>query len=266
MIRKLNNEDHESVLALVGHKPAENLFVLGDIEAFGYDSDIQEIWGQFQNGNLIALLLRYNTNYIPFSEQPYDVEGFAEIINRNPQRIEISGLKHLVDPLVKFIDRDVRRHSETYYAKCTGLSYEADQEGMNRATYLQPSEYQENVDLLCSIPEFATGLFTVEARERAEKYKTGRTYIVRDEQGTMVASASSTAENSKSAMIVSVGTRPGFGRRGYATLCMEKLCSELLKEGKLLCLFYENPAAGRIYKRLGFTDIGLWTMIRYEAK
>lgn len=264
MIRRLSKEDHESVMMLIGHKPAENLFILGDIEAFGYDSDIQEIWGQFQADKLIAILLRYDKNYIPFSEQDYDVKGFAEIINCNPTRIEVSGLKHVVEPLLRYINRKVRKHSETYYAKCTGLSYMVDDEKIKQATYLQPLEYQENIDMLCSIPEFALGNFSIESRERAEQYKTGRTYIVRNEEGEMVASASTTAENSQSAMIVGVGTKPGFERRGYATLCMERLCSELIAEGKSLCLFYDNPAAGKIYKRLGFTDIGLWTMIRYD--
>ncbi|MBM7602395.1 putative GNAT family acetyltransferase [Metabacillus crassostreae] len=265
MIRRLNKEDHESVMMLIGHKPAENLFILGDIEAFGYDSDIQEIWGQFQHDKLIAILLRYDQNYIPFSEQDYDVKGFAEIINHHSTRFELSGLKHVVEPIKGYINREVRKHSETYYAKCTGLSYKVDNEKINQATYLQSLEYQENIEMLCSIPEFALGNFSIESRERAEKYKTGRTYIVRNEEGEMVASASTTAENSQSAMIVGVGTKPSFERRGYATLCMEKLCSELLAEGKSLCLFYDNPAAGKIYKRLGFSDIGLWTMIRYEG-
>ena len=118
--------------------------------------------------------------------------------------------------------------------------------------------------MLSSIPEFSTGTFSVESRERGEKFKTGRTYIVRDEQGVMVSSASTTAENSQSAMIVGVGTKPGYGKKGYATLCMEKLCRDLLAEGKNICLFYDNPAAGNIYKRLGFEDIGFWSMIRYE--
>ncbi|UGB28894.1 GNAT family N-acetyltransferase [Metabacillus sp. B2-18] len=265
MIRKLNKDDHESVMKLIGHKPAENLFIIGDIEAYGYDSDIQDLWGQFENGHLMAVLLRYDQNYIPFSEGQYDVKGFADIIYNNPSQIEISGLKHLIEPLQTFIHRDVRKHSETYYAKCTGLSYEVDKEKIKLASYLQPSDYHENVEMLRSIPEFAFGNFSVEARERAEKDKTGRTYFVRNEKGEMVASASTTAENSQSAMIVGVGTRPGFERRGYATLCMEKLCSELLSEGKSLCLFYDNPAAGKIYKRLGFSDIGFWTMIRYES-
>lgn len=120
--------------------------------------------------------------------------------------------------------------------------------------------------MLRSIPEFSTGTFSVEGRERAEKFKTGRTYIIRDEQGVMVSSASTTAENSQSAMIVGVGTRPGYGKKGYATHCMLKLCRDLLAEGKSICLFYDNPAAGRIYKRIGFEDIGFWSMVRYEER
>lgn len=265
MIRKLSKHDHDAVMALISSKPAENLFLIGDIEAYGYDADIQDIWGQFQEDRLIAVLLRYDQNFIPYSESTYDVQGFADIIHQTSGRVEISGLKHLIDPLQPLIPRTIRRFSETYYAKCTKLSYEISEERFKNTHYLLPSEYGENIEMLKSIPEFSTGTFSVEGRERAEKYKTGRTYIVRDEQGVMVASASTTAENSQSAMIVGVGTRPGYEKRGYATRCMEKFCSELLAEGKSLCLFYDNPAAGSIYKRLGFIDIGMWTMVRYEA-
>lgn len=34
----------------------------------------------------------------------------------------------------------------------------------------------------------------------------------------------------------------------------------------MLCLFYDNPAAGRIYKRIGFRDIGKWCMWTYARK
>jgi predicted GNAT family acetyltransferase len=41
---------------------------------------------------------------------------------------------------------------------------------------------------------------------------------------------------------------------------MNALCLDVLAEGKTLCLFYDNPKAGSIYKRLGFKDIGFWSM------
>jgi predicted GNAT family acetyltransferase len=66
-------------------------------------------------------------------------------------------------------------------------------------------------------------------------------------------------------MVVSVMTRPGYRGRGYATACVSRLCADLLREGKRVCLLYNNPAAARIYRRLGFGDIGDWLVLRRSA-
>lgn len=64
-----------------------------------------------------------------------------------------------------------------------------------------------------------------------------------------------------SAMIVGVATHQAFREQGLASRVMAQLCADLLHEGKSLCLFYDNPHAGVIYKRLGFQDIGSWTIV-----
>ncbi|COE77517.1 Predicted acetyltransferase [Streptococcus pneumoniae] len=48
MIRKLTKKDHEQVFAYLKEEAALNLFIIGDIEAFGYDTDFQELWGVFK--------------------------------------------------------------------------------------------------------------------------------------------------------------------------------------------------------------------------
>ena len=266
MIRALTESDKQQVMALVGKLPAENLFIIGDVEAYGFHSNIQQLWGQFEDETLIAVLLRFDTNYITYSEGSFDAKGFANIIASDTRKIEISGLQHIVSQIKPYIKRGIRVAHETYHAKCEKLAYDVDIETLCAVSRLQPHEYEEEVEMLKSIQLFQHGNFSVANRKREDENQTGRTYIMRNEQGVLVASASSTAENQQSAMIVGVGTRPGYERNGYATKCMEKLCGELLKEGKIVCLFYHNPAAGRIYKRLGFTDIGMWSMIRYEEK
>lgn len=63
-------------------------------------------------------------------------------------------------------------------------------------------------------------------------------------------------------MIVGVATHPAHRRKGLATQLLIRLCEDLLSEGKTPCLFYDNPEAGSIYRRLGFTDVGTWVMYR----
>lgn len=69
-------------------------------------------------------------------------------------------------------------------------------------------------------------------------------------------------ESDRSAMIVSVATRPGFRGRGYASATVAALCRGAFAGGKqFLCLFYDNPDAGRIYRRLGFAELGQYAML-----
>ncbi|RXK17909.1 GNAT family N-acetyltransferase [Macrococcus sp. DPC7161] len=261
MIRKLTQADHENVMTLVSKKPAENLFIIGDIEIYGYDNDIQELWGEFEGSSLNAIMLRFGTNFIPYAEGAFDALGFANLFLQHEKGIELSGLKHIVDQLAAYIPYERIRHIDTYYAECKTLLIE---ESTEHIEPLQPKDYAENVEMLRSIPEFLhSDAFTVESKEREVRDGLGRTYVM-FEDDVMVSSASSSAENSMSAMIVGVGTRPGYEKRGYATKVVYQLTKDLIEEGKSVCLFYSNEKAGRIYKRIGFEDIGMWTIYKFK--
>ncbi|KZE69117.1 hypothetical protein AWM68_02295 [Fictibacillus phosphorivorans] len=51
MIRMLNSGDLESMYNLLKQKPCENLFILWGIEAFGFNSELQVIWGDYDEFN-----------------------------------------------------------------------------------------------------------------------------------------------------------------------------------------------------------------------
>lgn len=117
------------------------------------------------------------------------------------------------------------------------------------------------IELRSSIEEFHVRSDAREILIQSMESNTARTYYTED-HGVITSCVSTTAENSLSAMIVGVCTRKEYRQKGLATTIMQKLFQDVLDEGKTLCLFYDNPAAGRIYKRLGFKDIGKWTMYR----
>lgn len=44
MFVKCTAKDEEEILAYLSSRPALNLFIIGDIETYGFDSEDQDIW------------------------------------------------------------------------------------------------------------------------------------------------------------------------------------------------------------------------------
>lgn len=260
MIRRLTVADHDECFQLLEKKSAENLFIIGDIEGYGYNQTFQKVWGDFDaSGKLIAVLLKYEGNYIPYAEGDFDAKGFANLMDEDSDFSMMSGLKEVTEKIEPHIKKPLRKKRQTFYAKCTKLLYDGDFSIVQQAT---PDDALELVTLLQAIPEFDKGNISVETKRRGLVDGTSRAFYIK-EDGKMVSTASTAAENSKSAMIVGVATLANYKNRGYATKCVLRICHELLQEGKELCLFYDNPKAGAIYKRIGFEDIGYWMMYSY---
>ncbi|MEH7885060.1 GNAT family N-acetyltransferase [Bacillus sp. JJ1609] len=262
MIRKLTASDNNHVMVLLKKEPSINLFIIGDIEAFGYDSEMQELWGVFDTeGKIKSVLLRFHNSFIPYSqdENALPAEEFAEIMKSYHNKIFLSGKSTLVAKFEGIEDLNLGKKQVTYFAECTSADL------IGRTTQEVKTATIDDVDRILelrgSIEEFFPNPNARKILVESMENKTGRSYYI-EEDGKMVASAATAAENSMSAMIVGVCSHKDYRRKGLATAVMQKLFTDVMNEGKILCLFYDNPEAGRIYKRLGFKDIGMWTMHR----
>jgi len=265
MIRKLTNQDYDQCYQFVSTKPAENLFIIGDIEAFGFDEEFQSLWGEFdENGRLKAVLLKYYENYIPYASSDFDAKGFANIINEDPQFEMLSGIEEITSKIEPYINRPLQHKRNLFYAKLDTMNYLDLSIDFSEVKIADFDDIPRIADLYTKTPEFTRdGASYKESLQRSMEKGVARTYYI-ERDGTMVSSASTAAENSQSAMIVGVCTLSEYKRKGLATKCMTKLCYDLLTTGRSLCLFYDNPEAGNIYKRIGFQDIGKWMMYTYE--
>ncbi|MED0661621.1 GNAT family N-acetyltransferase [Geobacillus thermodenitrificans] len=262
MIRRLTAEDHQQLFSFLQQDPSFNLFIIGDIESFGYDADFQDVWGQFDDaGSLIAVLLRYYDSYISYAPGDFDADGFARLIGETARTltIELSGKEEIARQFEGRLALGTKR--TLYFCECQTDEYARQQIGAFSIKKAGLADVDRIVDLRRRIPEFDTRPTARDMLVKGMETNSARTYYI-EQDGKMVAAASTTAENSLSAMIVGVCTDPEHRGKGYASAIVAKLVYDLLAEGKMPCLFYDNPDAGRIYHRLGFRDIGLWAMYR----
>ncbi len=258
MIIKMDQTWHEKVMNYLSKEPALNLFIIADIENFGYDTDFQEIWGDVDgNGVISGVLLRYMGNYLPYAKETINAEAFSEIINQDKSYEMLSGKKEITEQFRQYVAFE--RTKETYFAELRDAHFLNKSSSRENIMQAELSDVDSIMDLRHLIKEFDIRPTAKQSLEQALTTKTGRTYFIKNHE-RVVSCASSTAENSFSAMIVGVCSHPDKRNQGLASLCMEALCQDILAEGKAVCLFYDNPKAGSIYKRLGFKDIGLWSM------
>lgn len=259
MIRKLDEKDRKSVLEFLSEESSINLFIIGDIEAFGFDEDFQEVWGQFgEDGSLEGVLLRFNENFIPYwKNQEFDITGFSEIILNTKNEKMISGKKSIV---TKFKD--------IFEESTVKSMYFCEMEKLNNLHTVEHEIKIADVDdsdriyhFIEGIEEFSAIGNSVERIKHKIETNTGRIYYMENEKGEIISVSQTTAENSLSAMIVGVATKDEYRGTGLMTKCLSKLCEDVLKENKKLCLFYDNPKAGAIYHKLGFVSIDNWMML-----
>lgn len=338
-MHRLGEADRGWLMQLLRREPEYNLFLIGDVENYGFSEPFQDILAYGRKGPdgrrtwpppdmgsrtpapatapdsaspvspaisedpaspaspaIDSIVLRYYTNFIVYSESDtFALEPVLSALDYPPLSM-LSAKKNVMDRLRPHLAG--YRFSETFMMKrpITAPAAAESRAGgpASAATAARTAEaapacepiaqpggskpealpvelarlgdVPELAAFLHSITEFAVANQTLSDRTdtlRRSLQNTGTRYVLIREDGRIVACAGTTAENSQSAMVISVATAPDCRRRGFATRLVSRLCDLHAREGReFLCLFYSNPAAGVIYRGLGFQEIGTWVMAR----
>ena len=264
MIRLLEEKDRGWLMAYLVREPAINLFMIGDVELFGFDKDFQRIWADFDDeGAIKAVLLRYRDNFIPYSElAAYDWTALAAVIDGWFGEKRVSGKLTTIDAIAQLLKGYTRK--DYYFCELRG--------GL-KGRYVDNIEVKLGcADDAARFHEFIEGIDEFSGfGNRVERYSekinsgSGRIYYMENDQGELMTMTQTTAENSVSAMVVGVATAKAYRGQGLMSACLTKLCEDALEEGKSLCLFYNNPAAGKVYLKMGFKEIDHWSMLTFKV-
>ncbi len=263
MIRLLKESDRGSVLEYLYQDLNYNIFPIGDIETFGFSNPIQVIYGEFDNtGHYLSIFLRYRDNGIYYSHNNYFNKEWLKIFDQERFNF-FSGKSDLTD-LVKPYLPSFTTH-RMYFCRANKLNHNGtiDKEGIKELSTKE--ECSKLYDLLIQIEEFG---MVRQSKEEFKKNKLesatkmGKTLYI-EEDNKIVSTVATTAETTKNAMVVAVATDKEYRNKGYASKLMLALMNDYINnKNKELCLFYDNPSAGKIYLRLGFEYIGMWDVFK----
>ena len=264
MIRLCKETDRTQVLHYLYQDAAYNIFIIGDIEAFGFEQDFQRIYGEFNEDNeLCSVFLRYREHAIYYADQTRFNPEYLEIMNNDPFDY-ISGKSELTALLEQHLPSFTKK--EMYFCEASTLP----EKPYNPSPMVKQLSTRKDCarlyDLLSIIDEFGIAKKSKDSfiDGKLQSLQMGTTLYI-EQNGKIVSSVATTADTTINAMVVAVASHPDYRQKGYATILVEELMQRYIGvKGKSLCLFYDNPQAGAIYLRLGFHYIGQWTM--YERR
>lgn len=267
MIKKLNELDRDFVLEYLYKEPSYNIFPIGDIETFGFDKDFQTVYGDIdESGNYESILLIYRKNIIYYSHKAVFNKEWLDFIDSKKCSF-ISGKMELMDLISPYIETRFK-HRSFYFCKATSLKVDSDIDETDIKLLETEEDCAVLYDLLKTIDEFSYS-----KKESKESFiqskmdsKAMSITLFMVENGIATSTVATTAETTKSAMIVGVATHKQHRHQGLASTLMISLMKRYFEKGKELCLFYDNPAAGKIYLRLGFEYMGMWGLFERKYK
>ncbi|MCM1540269.1 MAG: GNAT family N-acetyltransferase [Blautia sp.] len=265
-MRILHEEDREEILHYVKKEPEMNLFLIGDLENFGVENETVSFYLHEERDRWDFLILRFHQFFILYSQYgDYNAEeAIAFLSAQNPDCI--SGKTVLLERIATAFPQ--WKLESTYMSRCDRAESGKEQQDGLVIRRLEKGDVPEAIDLLSDIAEFGK---TYKKNEREEQIrrmeeemdKGSKAAMAGFLNGCMVSIASTSAENSESAMVVGVATMKELRGKGYASAVVSALCRDCFERGKrYLCLFYDNPVAGRIYNRIGFQELGEYGMLR----
>ncbi len=253
-IRQLNRNDTAELLALLYQDPYYNVFMIGNLESVGLDHPDLDYWGSFRGGRLAGALMRYRTFWNVYDAGEADLRGFAWLMDRRGDAQVLHGRDELIARLSKLLrDYEVQDEHRLRFCHLPELRpMLISSHSVRRATMAD----------LPALVAFYTNAEEMSRDEQAVRHclEHCRIFVATNEK-RIVSAALTNAETRDLAMIGGVYTPPDLRFQGFASACVFAICQDLVADGKEACLFYENPVAEGIYRRLGFKQMGYWRLL-----
>lgn len=264
-IERFAPSSYSELLTFLLEDPANNLFLIADLQQFGLDHPHLSYYGGYLKGQLVGVFMVYRRNGSLYWHHRRVLAGFADLARKQGMKF-ITGCRRQVDPLLEnFTPEEVTSSEECIYCQLAPDDFR----GMNRqvARKATTADVEALAHFYTHNFGFAPGS-RQQHRERVIRTVENNTLYFVEEDGRVASAALSSVEGGGMAMIGGVATLESERNRGYAAACVGALCADLLARNLTPYLFYKvgNRPAQRVYEKIGFQPIGRWLLVKLDLR
>jgi predicted GNAT family acetyltransferase len=263
--RLLTDADAPAVVDLCARHPQLMLTTRMNLESFGYNGPHVRSWGAFEpeerGGAVMAVMLRFGNIAVVADPAGASAHRFAQIVDSESG---VAGVRGNVEAIAA-LRSALKRYRPVDWEDSQFMLLTDPPVISEQALAMARRAVPADLDRLAALYEDAGAMYR--SRDNvARKLDQSRIFVVEEPRHSwrparIVSSALLNVEGADAAMIGGVFTLPSARGHGYAAACTAALAIDIRQDGKLPCLFYENPVAGRVYTRLGFTNAGEWAVL-----
>ncbi|HZT42167.1 MAG TPA: GNAT family N-acetyltransferase [Chthonomonadaceae bacterium] len=267
VVRKLAATDSAAFARLCRKHPMRMLTPRLNIEYYGMDVPIMRSWGVFgrDGAEIVGILQRFRNTVIASDVDGECGPALASVIDTLPG---VAGMRGPVET-VSSVQAALRVYRPTDWEESCFLRLTHPPTCPPATLSLARRAVPSDLDKLAWLYGQAGTMYR--SRDNvAAKLAEPRVFVVEEpatalRPARIVSCALLNVEGRDAGLIGGVFTLPEARGRGYAAACTAAISLDLQRDGKLPCLFYENPVAGRVYRRLGFEDAGRWALLFLSA-
>lgn len=262
MLKKAIEKDRSLIMSYCLAEPNINLFIIGDIENFGFDTDFQKVWIQTHDEQITCVVLCYYDNFIIYSKELNgDFDEIQNLISTQNVKI-LSGQQKVINLFYPLVKDEFSRRDMFFCELADKSKLMTDNAEVIIAKVTDAAEIAMSYEHIDEFKGVYSQSFETLYKQIASQIETGEgIHMFIRQDNKIVSHGNTTAETSASGMIGGVFTLPEYRNKGHASKIVSALCQSLSSRGKSACLFFENSEAGRIFYRLGFRDIDKWSIL-----
>lgn len=260
MILEVNDQLKRQFWEYISHEECINLYIIADVESYGFETEFQKVWIQVnKENNICAVMLKYYSTLIIYSyKNDYDLDELILHIDNLDINI-INGKKSVIEKLItKYHNyKDKKEYYFCRLKKLNSLNFEHLKNYKIQEARVR--DLEDVYSLLRRNKDFNLENY-IKSKTHQIKTKSGRVYFIK-QNNKVISTCATGIENDFLAMINGVATTEDYRNNGLATYLVYNLSKVLLSEGKYPCLFYHNEEAGKIYEIIGYKSEDNWTVL-----